>query len=198
MKSEKNNLHIANQENINLAIEKIISGDIIVYPTDTLYSFGADATNSDAIIKLNKIKKRTSPLSIMLLNITDIKSFAEVDDNIMKKITNIMPGPFTVLLKSKNNPIISNYVQLNSKLIGIRIANNTFCNKLIKLINKPIITTSVNMHNCSPLKNIKDIKNQFPALSIFFTKNKLTSKGSTIIDFSVSPEKIIRLGDKKK
>ena len=129
MKSEKNNLHIANQENINLAIEKIISGDIIVYPTDTLYSFGADATNSDAIIKLNKIKKRTSPLSIMLLNIADIKSFAEVDDNIMKKITDIMPGPFTVLLKSKNNPIISNYVQLNSKLIGIRIANNMFCNK---------------------------------------------------------------------
>ena len=57
MKSEKNNLHIANQENINLAIEKIISGDIIIYPTDTLNSFGADATNSDAIIKLNKLKK---------------------------------------------------------------------------------------------------------------------------------------------
>ena len=179
------------------AADKINSGEIIIYPTDTLYSFGVDATNSDAIIKLNKIKKRTSPLSIMLLNTKEIFSIAEINKRTIAEIDSILPGPFTVLLKSKNKSIISRYVQQGSNIIGIRIANNTFCKKLIKLIEKPIITTSVNTHGNSPLYNIEDIKNKFTSTSIFFSKDNLISNGSTIIDFTSSPGKIVRQGDGK-
>ena len=188
------NKYSATEENLIFAANKINNGEVIIYPTDTLYSFGVDATNSDAILNLNKIKGRVSPLSIMLTDIEDIRFYAEIDNKTFKEISNILPGPFTVLLKSRNNPKISKYVQSSSDLIGIRIINSCFCNKLIKLIKKPIITTSVNLHNMPPLTTMKDIENQFIAVCFFYSNN-LLSKGSTIIDFSGYPRKIIRYGE---
>ena len=188
------NKYSATEENLIFAANKINNGGVIIYPTDTLYSFGVDATNSDAILNLNKIKGRVSPLSIMLTDIKDIRFYAEIDNKTFKEISNILPGPFTVLLKSRNNPKISKYVQSSSDLIGIRIINSCFCNKLIKLINKPIITTSVNLHNMPSLTKINDIENQFNKICFFYSNN-LSSKGSTIIDFSRFPRKIIRYGE---
>ena len=75
-----------NKKNINTAVEALKNGEVIIYPTDTLYSFGADATNSQALKKLNKTKKRKSSYSILLSDITDIKKYAHVKDTIFKKI----------------------------------------------------------------------------------------------------------------
>ena len=184
----------ANSHNIDIASKAILNGEIIIYPTDTLYSFGADAENSDALIKLNKIKKRESPLSILLSNITEIENYAIVDDSVMKKIKSLLPGPFTILLKSKNHFKISKFVQLNSEKIGIRIIDDSFCNGIINKTRKPIITTSVNIHRQPPLNDIDKIRKTFENFNIFYNKKKLISKGSTIIDFSIFPEKIIRYG----
>ena len=63
------NKYPAIKNNLMYAAYKINNGDPIIYPTDTLYGFGVDATNSEAIIKLNNIKGRTSPLSIILNDI---------------------------------------------------------------------------------------------------------------------------------
>ena len=192
--NNNDNLYIANQKYISLAIEKILSGDIIIYPTDTLYSFGADATNSDAIYKINKIKGRKSPLSIILKNLNDIHDYAKIEENTLMKINTILPGPYTILLESKNNPKLSSHIQCESKLIGIRIIDNKFCNSIIRKINRPIVTTSVNVHGQNSLVNINDIKNQFHGITTFYSKKRLISNGSTIIDFSIMPESIIRKG----
>ena len=182
-------------DNVDIAADAILNNQIIVYPTDTLYSFGADATNSEALTTLNKIKNRTMPLSILLSDINDIKKYGITNDKIIRKIRFLFPGPYTILLKSKNNSTISNLVQAGSDKIGIRIIDNHFCNELIDKIQRPIITTSVNSHGNPPLTDIDKIQNQFRNHHIFYDKKKLISKGSTIIDFSVLPEKIIRHGE---
>ena len=69
----------ANNNNIDGAISLISKGNIIVYPTDTLYGFGVDATNNIAITKLNKLKKRTQPLSIIIDEIISIKDYAIIN-----------------------------------------------------------------------------------------------------------------------
>ena len=188
------NKYPAIKNNLMYAAYKINNGDPIIYPTDTLYGFGVDATNSEAIVKLNNVKGRTNPLSIILNDIEDIKLYADVSKESLKEIEDILPGPFTILLKSKNNPILSKNIQLSSDLIGIRIINNDFCNNLIEMIGKPIVTTSVNYHGKPALSKINDIDKEFNQICFFYSKN-LSSDGSTIIDFSKSIRKIIRYGD---
>ena len=93
----------ANNKNIDDAVSLISKGNIIVYPTDTLYGFGVDATNNIAIIKLNKLKKRIQPLSIIIDEIISIKDYAIINTKIINYLKNILPGPFTILLKKKKS-----------------------------------------------------------------------------------------------
>ena len=185
----------ATSKNIKNAVNQLKSGNIIVYPTDTLYGFGVDASNESAIINLNRLKERAQPLSILLSNVNEIDKYADLDDFSRTKIFNLLPGPYTVLVKSKNNPNISKLVQAGSHLIGIRVINLDFCNEVIQRLGNPIITTSVNRHKMPSLSSIKEIKKEFPDIDIFYTQDSIKSSGSTIIDFSLKKEKVIRLGE---
>ncbi|MBT7377641.1 MAG: threonylcarbamoyl-AMP synthase, partial [Candidatus Marinimicrobia bacterium] len=75
-------------------------GDIIVYPTDTLYGFGVDATSSDAIQTLNRLKGRSQPLSIVLENVSQISNYAQITPEITIELESLFPGEYTVLLPS--------------------------------------------------------------------------------------------------
>ena len=131
----------------------------------------------------------------MLSNINEIDKYAELNDYSRTKIFNLLPGPYTVLLKSKNNPKISKLAQAGSNLIGIRVITLDFCNEIIQRLGSPIITTSVNRHKMPSLSSIKEINKEFPDINIYYTHDSIKSSGSTIIDFSLKEEKVIRLGE---
>ena len=61
-------IYPANEDTLKYAVPLLLDGEVIVYPTDTLYGFGVDATNTESIKKLNALKGRTQPLSIILEN----------------------------------------------------------------------------------------------------------------------------------
>ena len=132
-----------NNESINFAKSLINDGEIIAYPTDTLYGFGVDATNSKAISKLNLLKGRTQPLSIIVSDMNKINQYAVISTEIKNTISQFLPGPYTLLLQ-KNNSNLSELITYGSDLIGIRIPEHNFPIKLVKKINKPIVTTSIN------------------------------------------------------
>ena len=182
------------EANIDIAKEALLNGEPIIYPTDTLYSFGALATNSKTINLINKIKKRQAPLSIVVPNIDEINSYGYIQKKYITTINKILPGKYTVLLKSKNHHL-SKLIQNRSKLIGIRIPNHSFTIKLVEKILEPIITTSVNMHGEKPLLDIENIEKQYPKIKIFYDERKLDSKGSTILDLSKQSINLVRQGD---
>ena len=192
---DKTQIFKASINNVDIAVEALKAGEIIVYPTDTLYGFGVDASNDHAIKKLNKLKNRSLPLSIMISKIDDITKYGYLSDIANNQISKILPGPYTILLKSRNNIKISNLVQAGSELIGMRFVNIDFCNQLINKLESPIITTSINKHGMESMSNIDDIISAFPSIKTFYDKKNLISKGSTIIDFSIMPEKVIRVGE---
>tara|TARA_B110001454_G_C12641259_1_gene401291 strand:+ start:482 stop:1057 length:576 start_codon:yes stop_codon:yes gene_type:complete len=185
---------IIKNKKIDHALNNLKQGNIILYETDTLYGLGVDATNSCAINKINKLKKRQKPLSIMLKSIDDIEQYATLEKSTVNIIEQLLPGPFTVLLESKQSNL-SNLVQKNSNKIGIRIPKNKFCIELLKQYKKPIITTSVNIHGQKALNNIDEIEKIFFNIDIYKGFVNKESKGSTIIDFTGETVKIIRQGD---
>ena len=187
-------IYPATDQYIDLARNALENGDVIVYPTDTLYGFGVDATNTEAIQRLNRLKGRVQPLSIVLESVDHIHNFAEFDGDIKSEIKKYFPGSYTILLPSKDSDL-SPLVQNGSPNIGIRIPNHFFPIKLVKLLGKPIITTSINRHGNEPLNDVTHVEIDFPNVDIFEDYNHTPSKGSTIIDYSKSPPKVIRDGD---
>ena len=142
-----------------------------------------------------KLQNRFLPLSILLPKVSDILEYAFIAEPVFSKILKLLPGPYTVLLKSKKNRKISKLVQAESDLIGIRSIDIEFCNELIKRLEKPIVTTSINKHGMESMTNLDDIIKNFPSIKTFYNKKNLISNGSTIIDFSTIFVKVVRQGD---
>ena len=186
---------IEKYQNIDIASQLLIDGKIIIYSTDTLYGFGVDATNDIAIDELNKIKGRLQPYSIIVNSFTMLKQYAKINENIEYELHKILPGPFTAIL-NKSDSNLSKLVTVNLSTVGIRIPDFKPVLEIVNKINRPIITTSVNYHNQSSLNKLNEIKKQFSDINIFTDYRNKESKGSTIIDFSSKPYKIIRQGDK--
>jgi len=184
-----------NNESINLSQSLINDGEIIAYPTDTLYGFGVDATNSKAITKLNILKGRTQPLSIILGNINDIQKYAYATEELLTIISKYLPGPYTILLKKKKSNL-SELITYGSELIGIRIPKHNFPIDLVSAFKKPIVTTSINKKGSKPLNQTDDIENNYPEISIFEDQEQtfIHSIGSTIINLN-DKEELIRQGD---
>ena len=187
-------IYPATDQYIDLAHNALENGEVIVYPTDTLYGFGVDATNTDAIHRLNRMKGRIQPLSIVLESVEHIHDFAEFKGEIEIEINNLFPGAYTVLLPAESNEL-SPFVQNGSPNIGVRIPDHFFPVKLVKMLGKPIITTSINRHGNDPLNDVTQVEIDFPNVDIFEDSSHTPSKGSTIVDFSTSPPKVIRDGD---
>ncbi len=184
------------ENNINTAKEALLNGVPIIYPTDTLYSFGALAADSKTINLINNMKKRKSPLSIILSNVKQINTYGIIQKKYNSIINDILPGKYTILLKAKKHEL-SELIQNNSKLIGIRIPNHKFTIELVENLLEPIITTSVNIHGQKPLIDIYEIEKAYPEIKIFYDQKKLNSKGSTILDLSQKSINVIRVGDGK-
>ena len=187
-------IYPATDQYIDLAHNALENGEIIVYPTDTLYGFGVDATNTDAIHRLNRLKGRIQPLSIVLESVEHMHDFAEFQGEIEDEVNNLFPGAYTVLLPAESNEL-SPFVQNGSPNIGVRIPDHFFPVKLVKMLGKPIITTSINRHGNDPLNDVTQVEIDFPNVDIFEDSSHTPSKGSTIVDFSTSPPKVIRDGD---
>ena len=187
-------IYPATDQYIDLAKNTLENGDVIVYPTDTLYGFGVDATNTKAIQRLNQLKGRIQSLSIVLESVDQMHHFADFDRKIESEINKLLPGAYTVLLPSSNRNL-SLLVQNGSPNIGIRIPDHFFPIQLVRMLGNPIITTSINRHGNEPLNDVTQVEIDFPNVDIFEDSKHSPSKGSTIIDFSSSPPTIVRDGD---
>lgn len=126
--------------------KSIREGEVVAFPTETVYGLGANACDDKAVRKIFELKGRPSdnPLIVHLSSKSDIEKFAIVSNDIEKLIiSNLMPGPITIILKKK--PIISNITTANLDTVGIRIPYNPIAQKLIELAKVPVCAPSANI-----------------------------------------------------
>ncbi len=187
-------LYPATQINLDFAATILSEGDIIIYPTDTLYGFGVDATNGDAVRRLNALKGRhNSPMSIVLADAGHIRGYAIVLNEHAELIGRLLPGPYTVLLKKKTCTV-ADEVTGASPLIGIRVPAHPFITSLVGRLGKPITTTSINRHGENPNLAIEEIITEYPHILTFKDGEMTAGRESTILDLSGSEPKVVRLG----
>ena len=185
----------ATKQNIDIAIKNLKNKKLIIHSTDTIPGIAADATSEEAVQNLIDLKGKPGPFSVIIKSINEISKYALLNQNVLDKIEQILPGPFTILLKNNNDNNLAKLTLGDSKLIGFRIPNYNFTQLLASKFRNPLITTSLNITGEQPIIDLKTLGNHFKELVIFDDDDKKLSKGSTIIDFSSTEQKIIRKGD---
>ena len=131
---------VLKKESLTFKIINRLKKEIFIYPTDTIYGIGCDATNHNLIKKIRKIKQRDKkPFSIIAPSKKWILNNFEVQENFLNKY---LPGPYTLLLKKKKKDFLKEVSE--NKFVGVRIPKNSFT-KILQKTGKPIITTSVNL-----------------------------------------------------
>lgn len=142
---------------INHCLETLQNGGIILYPTDTIWGLGCDATNEEAIEKIITLKKRPPSKSFVVLTSDEkevMKYVAAIDLSVFDYL-NLQAKPTTVIY---NNAIgfPDNIVAADGS-IAIRICKDDFCKTLIKRFRKPIVSTSANFSNEPSPKIFREI-----------------------------------------
>lgn len=169
-------MRIVNKEELKIYrkdfLEKIHSGKLFVYPTDTIYGIGCDATSDFAVDKLREAKHRPSnPFSVIAPSKEWIKANCEVDEEHL----NHLPGPVTLILKLKNKNAISGHVNNNMDTVGVRIPSH-WISDFVSELGKPVITTSVNVQGEEYMTHMDNIHSEIKG-KVDFAVNEGEIKG---------------------
>ncbi|MEK6934444.1 MAG: Sua5/YciO/YrdC/YwlC family protein [Nanoarchaeota archaeon] len=160
-------------KNKKFYLNKIKNGSIFIYPTDTIYGLGA-ILNKKNSNKIRKIKQRTNkPFSIIVPSKKWIKENCITNRNIKK-----LPGKYTLILNLKNKKTSPNP---NLETLGVRIPKH-WISQIAKGLNKPIITTSVNISNKPYMTSLKNLNKSIKSkVDFIIYQGYLNNKPSKII-----------------
>jgi L-threonylcarbamoyladenylate synthase len=148
-----------NQE-VQRAIEVLRAGGTILYPTDTIWGIGCDATNSRAVEKVYKLKQRVESKSLIVLldDMEKLQQHVEKVPDITFDLLNSIKTPLTIIYSNAKN--LAKNVMAADKTIAIRIVREPFCMALVKSFSKPIVSTSANISNDPTALTFNKISNE--------------------------------------
>lgn len=183
-------------ENLLRAGNLIKRGELVAFPTETVYGLGADAFNVDACKKIYSAKKRPAdkPLTLHVATFEMIEQIAEISLAAEKLIEKFLPGALTIILPKKN--IVPDFVTCNSKNVGVRFPKNTVAQDFIKIAGVPIAAPSANISGKNPPVTAQEVlENLSGSVEIILDGGKCeVGISSTVADISSGELKILRQG----
>ncbi|MBK8346274.1 MAG: threonylcarbamoyl-AMP synthase [Saprospiraceae bacterium] len=135
-----------NKRDLKEIADRINNGEIVIFPTDTIYALGCLMTNKPGIERICRIlekKEKQAKMSLICSNISSISQYTQqIDNNVFKTMKRYLPGPYTFILKSNN--YVQKFFKNNKEEIGVRIPENEILNGLHEFLTAPLISTSLN------------------------------------------------------
>lgn len=177
------------------SVEVLLKGGIIIYPTDTFWGIGADATNYKAVSKVYKIKNRlkSDPMSVLIDSEDKLINYVSHIPDLAFSLLQNYPKPLTIIYPKGKN-LSKNLIHLDGS-VSIRISKDEFSKKLIEMLGKPIATTSANRMNEPPPLSFKNISphiiKQVDYVVDLFHDSINVVKPSTIIRFDENNNMVI-------
>jgi len=191
------NIVNCDKNGINEIVNAYENGQIIVYPTDTVYGIGCDPFNKDSISKIYDLKKREGSKRFPILGFSkeELEKIVEFNIDAEKISEKFWPGQVTLLLPIRKE--MAEKINNNGKL-AVRVPNNE-CVLAILEKCKLIIGTSANISGQESILDSNECKTKIPRIDVLVNGGKITSLGeSTIIDFIDDQVKVIREGSISK
>ena len=144
-------------ETIEKAIKVMRNGGIILYPTDTIWGIGCDATREDAVEKIYKLKEREDRKSMLVVvsNSEMIADYVQEVPSIAWELLDAASDPLTIIYPGAIN--LANNLVSPDESIGIRVCKSEFCKDLISKFKNPIVSTSANISGNAFPKSFQEI-----------------------------------------
>lgn len=183
-------------EEIQNTFEQLQSGNTILYPTDTVWGLGCDATNPEAVAKIYQLKKREESKALICL-VSDIRMLERYFASIPEVAYQLLEAANTPTTIIYDNPVgIAENLVAADKTLAVRIPDDEFCQKLIRKFKRPIVSTSANISGQPTPKSYKEISDEILKgvdYVVNLQNEKKASKPSTIIQLRSNGEiKVIR------
>ncbi len=133
------------KDEVAKALKIIQEGGIILYPTDTIWGIGCEATNTEAIKRIYQLKKRDEAKSMIILLDTEnkLESYVKEVPPVAYELIEYAENPLTLVMPGAKN--ISPALISEDGSIGVRVAKHDFCQQLIQRLRKPLVSTSANI-----------------------------------------------------
>lgn len=188
----------AKAETFSAVIAALERGDLIVFPTETLYGLGADALNAAAVEKLYRLKGRdvANPIPVLVANREMLGAMVvEVPPLAERLMDQFWPGPLTLVLPARKEiprPLVN-----STGGVGVRISSQAVASELVKGLGRPLTATSANPSGKAPARTVEEAKKYFAGeINIFIDGGELISKtGSTVAEINGDEIRIIRQGE---
>lgn len=183
------------------AAKEILDGNLVIFPSDTVYILAVDPTNQKAVDTLLSFKNRWTGKAISIA-VSDTKmasNYVKLSKDTKNLYKNLLPGPFTIVSPGKHQ--VGQGIEAEDGSLGIRIPDSKYILDLVKILKKPITATSANLSGRTPNYSISTFlrplsQKKKDLISLIVDAGKLPkNKPSTVIDALGSQIKILRRGD---
>ncbi|MDE6715659.1 MAG: threonylcarbamoyl-AMP synthase [Muribaculaceae bacterium] len=185
------------KEDINTALDTLRKGGVILYPTDTIWGIGCDATNTEAVKRIYEIKQRADSKSMLALvdGVAMLERYVEEIPDAAYQLIDVATTPLTIIYDGAKG--LATNLSAEDGSIGIRVTNEEFSKRLCQLFRRPIVSTSANISGkpaAPTFAEIDDnIKNQVDYVVKYRQDDSNAAKPSNIIKVKANGEfKIIR------
>jgi len=175
-------------EDVVKALEVLQKGGVILYPTDTIWGLGCDATNEQAVKRIFEIKKREDSKSMLVLmeNINLLDRYVEEVPEVAYDLIELSEKPITIIYSGAKN--LAKNLLAEDGSVGIRITSEAFTKRLIQRFKKPIVSTSANISGQPSPANFSEISQEIIEAVDYIVQYRQDDLESA------SPSSIVKLG----
>lgn len=176
------------------AVDLLQRGEIIGYPTDTVYGLGCDILNKQAIERIYLLKgmRKDKALAFICPDLSDISRYAVVENNTYRLLKRFLPGPYTFILPATRE--VPKYLHLKQKTVGIRVPSHPVPVALVQALGRPLISTTAAPQGDEPLVDPAEIDDRFSGLGLVLDAGAGGSVPTTVVDLSEGDIRIVRQG----
>ena len=178
---------------VEIAVQLLLRGEVIAFPTDTVYGFGVDINNTTAAEKIYSLKNRDTAKPLNAL-IDDIESVSEIcrdiPDDFYKLANKFFPGPLAVILKRSET--VASTITSGMDSLAVRMPDCKIVRDIIQALGRPIASTSANISDQSSADNADDVYKDFNTKIPLLIDGGISAHGreSTVLSL-VTPEPTI-------
>lgn len=179
---------------IQRAVDALKQGEVIVYPTDTVYGIGCALGHKRAIDRIFHLtgKDDSQPLTFVCADLSDIARYAVIENAQYRMLKRLLPGPYTFVLPATRE--VPRMLLTKRKTVGIRVPKHPVALAILKALELPLISTSASYRGEEPLNDPAEIVSRFKGIELVLDAGYCGIVSSTVVDLTGPEPVIVREG----
>ncbi len=179
---------------IQRAVDALQQGEVIVYPTDTVYGIGCALGHKRAVDRIFHLtgKNETQPLTLVCTDLSDIAKYAVVENTHYRLVKRLLPGPYTFILPATRE--VPRMLLSKRKTVGIRVPDHPVALALTRALGAPVLSTSASYKGEETLNDPAEIVQRFKGIELVLDAGFCGVVSSTVVDLTGTEPVIVREG----